>query len=151
MNTSSLSDQLKVLLASTFSFYLKAHGHHFNVSGPNFPQYHALFQTIYTEVYDSVDQLGEIIRTLDSFTPMSLTRFAELTLIQDQVKIPRAELMLQELETDCETMIQLLNACFAAAESENKQDVANTIAERLSAFNKHRWQLAATLNRSRQA
>jgi starvation-inducible DNA-binding protein len=150
MTTTSLSDQLKVLLASSFSFYLKTHGFHFNVSGPNFPQYHALFQTIYEEVYDSVDQLGEIIRTLDSFTPMSLTRFAELTVIQDQVKIPRAELMLQELETDCATMIQLLNSCFAAAESENKQDVANTIAERLGAFNKHRWMLAATLNRSRQ-
>jgi DNA-binding ferritin-like protein len=69
--------------------------------------------------------------------------------IHDQVKIPRAELMLQELCDDCVTMIELLNACFAAAESENKQDVANFLAERLSAFNKHRWQLTATLNRSR--
>ena len=36
-----LIEQMKVALASTFAFYLKAHNFHWNVEGPNFPQYHS--------------------------------------------------------------------------------------------------------------
>ena len=51
MATPQLVDQMKQVLASTFAFYLKAHNFHWNVEGPNFPQYHALFDTLYNELW----------------------------------------------------------------------------------------------------
>jgi starvation-inducible DNA-binding protein len=33
----------KVVMADTFKFYLRAHGYHWNVEGPDFLQYHELF------------------------------------------------------------------------------------------------------------
>ena len=144
-----LADNLKVLLASTNSLSIKAQNFHWNVEGPDFPQYHAFFSDYYEEVYGSVDRVAEYIRTLDSYTPGSLTRYAELSIIQDQVKIPRAELMFQELFHDNGSMIQLLNECFASAEQENKQGIANFIAERLDAHEKHQWMIRSILKKDR--
>ena len=45
-----LSDNLKVLLASTQAFAIKSQNFHWNVEGSNFPQYHAFFDTLYGDV-----------------------------------------------------------------------------------------------------
>ena len=140
-----LSDNLKVLLASVNSLSIKAQNFHWNVEGDNFPQYHEFFGNFYEEVYGSVDKIAEYIRTLDSYAPGSLSRYAELTIIEDQVKIPRPNLMFAELLSDNEKMIDLLNACFSSAEEENKQGIANFIAERLDAQAKHGWMLRSIL------
>ena len=140
-----LSDNLKVLLASVNSLSIKAQNFHWNVEGDNFPQYHEFFGNFYEEVYSSVDRIAEYIRTLDSYAPGSLSRYAELTIIEDQTKIPRPNLMFAELLSDNEKMIDLLNACFSSAEEENKQGIANFIAERLDAQEKHGWMLRSIL------
>ncbi len=140
-----LSDNLKILLASVNSLSIKAQNFHWNVEGSNFPQYHEFFGNFYEEVYSSVDKIAEYIRTLDSYAPGSLSRYAELTIIEDQVKIPRPNLMFAELLSDNEKMIDLLNGCFSSAEEENKQGIANFIAERLDAHEKHGWMLRSIL------
>lgn len=144
-----LADLMKILLASSFSYYLKAHFFHFNVEGKDFYQYHKFLQKVYEDAYSAIDPLGEFIRTLGEYAPGSLTRYNELTRIQDQTKVPRAQLMLEELLSDSHVMVELLNECFDAAEAENKQDIANFIAERLTATNKFIWMLSSFLRESR--
>ena len=39
----TLIEVMKKVLADTFALYLKAHNYHWNVEGPNFPQYHEFF------------------------------------------------------------------------------------------------------------
>lgn len=144
-----LTDNLKILLATTNALSIKAQNFHWNVEGDNFPQYHAFFGDYYSEVYSSIDRVAEYIRTLDAYTPGSLTRYAELSVIQDQTKIPRAVLMFQELYQDNGIMIELLNGIFISATEENKQGIANFIAERLDAHNKHAWMLRSILKNDR--
>ena len=137
-----LADDLKTLLATEYAFVVKAQNFHWNVEGPDFAQLHDFFGNIYEEVYgNAVDQTAEYIRTLDNYTPGSFERFSEMSLIQGQTKIPRASLMITELLTDNETLIDLLNQCFDSAEQENKQGIADFIAGRLDAHNKHSWML----------
>ena len=140
-----LSDNLKVLLASVNSLSIKVQYFHWNVEGDNFPQYHDFFGNLYEEVYSSVDKIAEYIRTLDTFAPGSLSRYAELTIIEDQLKVPRPNLMFAELLSDNGKMIDLLNICFKSAEEENKQGISNFIAERLDAHEKHSWMLRSIL------
>ena len=144
-----LTEDLKVLLASVNSLSIKVQYFHWNVEGDNFPQYHEFFGNLYEEIYSSVDKIAEYIRTLDTYTPGSLTRYAELTIIQDQLKVPRAELMFAELYEDNAKMIELLNHCFASASQENKQGIANFIAERLDAHEKHQWMIRSVLKKAR--
>ena len=144
-----LADLLKTLLGTQFAYYAKVHGFHWNVEGPDFYQYHKLFQKIYEDAYEAIDPMAEYIRSLDQYSPGSLERFLELSAITGQTKVPRARLMVEELLSNSEQMVSLLNQCFAAATKENKQDIANFIAERLSQTNKFAWQLRSTLKESR--
>ena len=144
-----LAEDLKSLLASSYAFTIKAQYFHWNVEGPDFYQLHEFFQDVYEEVYASIDTIAEHIRTLDEYTPGSFERFAELTVVQGQILVPRAELMLEELLSDCEAMINLLNDCFSSAENEDKQGVADYIAGRIDAFNKHQWMLRSFTKKDR--
>ena len=85
MDKTVLIDQLKVTLATTFSLYLKAHNFHWNITGPNFIQYHSFLNDVYDQVHGSVDAYAEHIRALGAFAPGSLSRFGELTKITDEV------------------------------------------------------------------
>ena len=144
-----LADNLKVIYASSLVFSIKARGFHHNVEGPDFPQYHAFFDDLYNEVYDSTDQCAELIRQLDSYTPGSLSRFGELSIISDQTKIPRAELMMAELFDDNERLVTYLKESFRVAEQEDEQGIADFIAGRIDSHSKHRWMLRSILKKDR--
>jgi starvation-inducible DNA-binding protein len=140
-----LVDLLKTLLGTQFAYYSKVHGFHWNIESPDFYQYHTFFQAIYEDAYSAIDPTAEYLRSLQEYAPGSLERFLELSVIPGQSKVPRARLMIEELLANSETMVELLNQCFAAATKENKQDIANFIAERLSQTNKFAWQLRSSL------
>jgi starvation-inducible DNA-binding protein len=144
-----LADLLKTYLASTFSYYLKAHMFHWNVEGPDFGELHEFFSNIYEDAYSAVDPIAEYIRTLEEYAPGSLTRFNELSQIQDQIKVPRARLMLEELLADTQTMVDMSKQAFDAATAEGREDIANFAAERQSAHGKYMWQLKSYLKDAR--
>ena len=145
-----LADNLKVLLASTQSFAIKSQNFHWNVEGSDFPQYHAFYDTLYSDVSDTIDKIAEYIRILGHYTPGSLTRYAQLSIIQDQTKIPRAELMFQESLHDCEQMIQLVTAMFAEAANENQHGIENYMAELQDLYGKKAWFIRSILKKARE-
>jgi starvation-inducible DNA-binding protein len=144
-----LADSLKHLLANSYAFVIKAQQFHWNVEGPNFPQYHSFLGNLYDEVYASIDKTAEYIRTLDSYTPGSMERFIELSDIKGQTMIPRAELMMAELERDNQLVIDCLNRCFEIAGIEKQFGIENYLAERLDAHAKHGWMLKSILKKDR--
>jgi starvation-inducible DNA-binding protein len=145
-----LADNLKTLLATEYAFSIKAQLFHWNVEGPDFAQLHEFFGNIYEEVYDgSIDKTAEYIRAMQDYAPGSFERFAELSQIQGQTKIPRARLMIEELLQNNDQLLNLLNECFAVAEQENQQGIANFIAERIDAHQKHGWMLRSFLKDAR--
>lgn len=145
-----LSDNLKVLLASTQSFAIKSQNFHWNIEGSDFPQYHEFFDTLYSDVSGTIDKIAEYIRILGHYTPGSLTRYAELSIIQDQTKIPRAELMFAESLQDCEKMIELVVAMFDEATNERQQGIANFMAELQDLYGKKSWFIRSILKKERE-
>ena len=140
-----LADSLKTLYGTNFAYFVKAFGFHHNVEGPDFGELHGFFQAIYEDAYSALDPTAEYIRYLGEYAPGSLERFAELTEISGQTKIPRARLMLEELKVNNDQMLELLTRCFDEANNDNEQGIANFLAERLSAHGKYRWQLTSYL------
>lgn len=145
-----LSDSLKILLASTQSFAIKSQNFHWNVEGSDFPQYHEFFDTLYGDVSGTLDKIAEYIRTLDHYTPGSLQRYAQLSIIQDQTKIPRAELMFVESLQDCEKMIALVVQMFDQATEERQQGIANFMAELQDLYGKKAWFIRSILKKERE-
>jgi starvation-inducible DNA-binding protein len=134
----------KIGFASQYTFFLKAAFFHWNVEGIHFQELHALFNTIYTEVYGSVDDFAEKIRTLGGYAPGSNSRFNMLSRIDDETEVIPAEQMVQELLHDADNMVTILKKVYDMAESAGEHGFSNFLAERMDAFRKHAWMLRAT-------
>jgi starvation-inducible DNA-binding protein len=135
----------KIAFATEYSFYLKAHFFHWNVEGVNFQQYHALFNTIYSEVYGIIDDFAEKLRALGTYAPGSFSRFSMLSHIDEEAEVQPAEEMVGELLTDGDKILQILKVTYDIAESEGEHGLSNFLAERMDAHKKHAWMLRATL------
>lgn len=140
-----LLERMKVLLATNFSFYLKLHFFHWNVTGPNFPQYHEFFGDLYEEVFAANDKIAEQIRAIKGFAPGSLTRFMDLTTIKDQVDVVPAEQMLSIAIQDNDKVIEVITQAFLAAEQSAEHGLANFLQDRIDIHKKHAWMLRSTL------
>ena len=132
---------LSRLLADTYAVYLKTHGYHWNVRGPNFASLHTLFMTQYTEMWMAIDEVAERIRALGALAPQGYRSFANLSGIQDGNPEDDAQAMLKALISDHETLIAT-----AKTAREGADDVtAAVIDARVQAHEKHAWMLRASL------
>jgi starvation-inducible DNA-binding protein len=144
-NMETLQKAAKIGFASEYSFVIKAQNFHWNVTGPLFEQYHALFEKIYTEVYSSIDPFAENIRKLRAFTPTSFGKFSMLSQVEDEDNILTAEAMVAELLQDSDKMVKVLKLVYDQAERTGEHGFSNFLAERIDAHQKHSWMLRASL------
>ena len=140
-----LVDELKTLLATSFSYYLKTANYHWNIEGDDFISYHPWLGELYADVYNTIDPLAEYIRAMQAYTPASLVRFMELTKIQDQIEVVQPMILFEQLLADNQIMLDLLNSTFDTATQERQQGIANFLAERIDFHQKYAWQIRSTL------
>lgn len=133
-------------LGNAVHFYFKAQGHHWNVTGRDFSQFHDFFGDIYEDVYSSIDPLAENMRKLGAMAPYRLEEFANLSQMDDMDCGTDAMMMVQDLYAANNVMIMSLNNCFQLASDANEQGVADFAAGRIDAHKMWRWQLAAFLS-----
>lgn len=140
-----LVDELKTLLATSFSFYLKTANYHWNIECSDFIQYHPWLAKLYKGVYKTIDPIAEYIRTMQAYTPASLIRFMELTKIEDQLEIAVHMAIFEQLLVDNQIMLDVLNFTFDTAIAEDQQGIANFLAERIDFHQNYAWQIRSTL------
>ena len=140
-----LIQQLKVILATNFCFYLKTHNYHWNIEGKDFPQYHSFLDGLYNDIWAQTDDIAEHLRRLDSYAPGSLARFQDLSDIQDATTIPMALSMMAELKNDNDRYIYHLRAGIVAADQANEPAVSNFLQDLLGKHQKHAWMLRSII------
>lgn len=144
----ALSDGLGVVLADTYTLLGKTHGFHWNVTGPQFPGLHPLFETQYRDLQEAVDEIAERIRAMGFFAPGSLGEFVRLSRIEDEAgrNVPDAQEMCRRLAEDNElaarTCRQVVKLC-EMAEDTVTEDLLNG---RIAAHEKAAWMLRASLS-----
>lgn len=139
---------LSKLLADTYAVYLKTHGYHWNVEGPNFGSLHALFMEQYTEIWTAIDLVAERIRALGAYAPQGYRAFANLSGVQDGNPEQSSEAMLKELIADHEQLIADARKVRARADEATDDVSASLIDDRVQAHEKHAWMLRASLGRA---
>lgn len=140
----SLIKSLKVLVSDVVTFYFMAHGYHWNVEGPDFSQYHALFSDIYEDAYGSIDPIAENIRKLGDYAPFSLQKFLDLRTLEFKDVQPNPKAMAKSLLTANEAVIKTLKKAFTEAEKADEQGIMNFLADRIDNHQKWSWQLKAS-------
>jgi len=143
--TEELQKAAKMAFASEFSFYLKAHQFHWNVEGMFFQPLHELFGSIYQEVYGSIDEFAEKIRSINTYMPGSYTRFSMLSEIEDETQLLEPKIMVSELLADSDKMVKIFKMVFDQSEAAGEHGFSDFIAGRMDAHRKHSWMLKSTL------
>lgn len=142
-----LIELMKRVLADTFAFRLKAQYYHWNVEGPDFPQYHDLFSDLYTGADGNIDTIAEHIRALGAYAPGSFGRYQALTSIQDEETVPDAWEMINRIAEDNKKLHAGLMAAHAVADELGQRGVVNFLEGLIDENEKTQWMLRATLKR----
>lgn len=140
-----LIKQLQKLLADVALFYHTVHEFHWNVTGPNFYEYHKLFDEIVSDTYDSIDPIAENIRKLGGYTRYKMSDLVNLANLNEVAEeTGNAKTLTNHLVELNSSLINTLMTTFDLANKSNQQGVANFIAERIDMHQKWNWFLKAS-------
>lgn len=143
-NPIGLVPALQEMYSNVVVLYFSAHRAHWNVTGQDFSQYHALFAEIYEDIYGSIDPFAENIRKLKGFPPGINAAIGQADFEDASLSTGTTELA-TDLLTKNRAVLAMLKVLFQIANNANEQGVANFIAERIDQHHKWEWQLSASL------
>ncbi|MEK7265241.1 MAG: DNA starvation/stationary phase protection protein [Pseudomonadota bacterium] len=140
----SVAEALNGVLADTYVLYQKTHAYHWNVTGPQFPVLHAMFEVQYREMWAALDEIAERVRALGAFAPASGRVFAELATIESAEETPPpANAMIRNLLTGHETLIRRARAALGTAAEVNDAASEDLLTLRIQSHEKTAWMLRA--------
>jgi starvation-inducible DNA-binding protein len=136
---------LKRAFATTYAFLVKAENFHWNVTGPDFLQYHELFGKIYDEVDDELDDFAERVRAMRCYVPASFSQLSEHSAIADTLEVLPKNEMLRTLYVDNGKVHVELLAAYALAEQYAEHGLSAFLSERIDEHRKHGWMLYSSM------
>ena len=141
-----IAKALGPVLADTFALYLKTHTYHWNVTGPQFAQLHAMFQQQYNALWAAVDDVAERIRALGHPAPGGLATFAKLSKIEEPAQAtPSAEDMIRDLMLGHEALARTLRPVAELAGEGGDIVTEDLMVQRIDEAEKTAWMLRAQL------
>lgn len=144
-NRQMVVDALTRILADSFILSLKTRNYHWNVTGPNFNQLHALFEKIYVVLDDSGDSIAERIRALGHESPGSYVEFISMTVLKEEMDSPDYTDMIHSLVLDIEHLIRRIDEVKDVAMMAKDDATADLMIELLRSLGKFAWMLRSYL------
>jgi len=135
---------LRTLLAQTLFAYYKAHQSHWNVTGADFPQFHEFLGDTYQELFEAIDGIGEIIRSLGFKAPATLATLATMQPVDPATEDDALPAMITQLKATNDLIMVTLRQGIDQATAEPA--VGNFLQDRLMAHQKLGWMLNAILS-----
>jgi len=135
---------VELLMANTYTLYLKTHGYHWNVEGPHFQQLHIQFMEQYTEMWTAVDELAERLRALGHYAPASYSAMSKLSSIKEETGTPDWKEMVQTLAQGHEAVAKIARDVLRIAEEVGDDATADVVSPRVTVHEKTAWMLRAT-------
>jgi len=140
----AVADALNRVLADTYVLYQKTHAYHWNVTGPQFPVLHAMFEEQYREMWAALDEMAERVRAIGAFAPASGRAFASLASIESAEDAPPpAHEMIRNLLDGHETLIRRTREALETAAQVNDAASEDLLTVRLQTHEKTAWMLRA--------
>jgi starvation-inducible DNA-binding protein len=142
------NDALALVLANEMTLYVKTRKFHWNVTGDSFMELHKLFESQYTALETSIDEVAERIGKLGGKTIGTMTEYLGLTQIQETPnRYPSQKEMLIELVADHEIVIVQIRKDVAVLSSEsNDIGTADFLTGLLESHETMSWILRRYLN-----
>ena len=143
--TQEMADELSHFLADSYALYLKTQHFHWNVTGPNFPALHKLFEEQYQELAHAIDEIAERIRALGCVAPASFSHFQKLSSLKEEQGVPSAEDMIKKLFKDHEIVSNHAAMILEKAQNADDEVTADLLIQRMHAHDKTAWMLRSSI------
>lgn len=141
-----VAQKLAVLLSDVVTAKFILHGYHWNVTGPDFGEFHEFFETLYEDYDASIDPLAENILKLGFPAPYLLNDFSEMTCInEERLDGMSSRALLESALRVNSHVIECHYSTFALVSDANKQGLADFLAGRIDVLEKWNWQIKAFL------
>lgn len=142
-----LIEQLIMLAAFLKELETQAHLIHVGLESPIFLAVHAFLKDQYEGHLDQLDQVLEVVRSMDYFTPMCSEGLRQACCNFRHVSTYDAKDMLSTYYGNLETMGYLAKEIEQLAAKVGAPDVQNLMAELVGSAFKSSWQIKATLRK----
>ncbi|MBC6444039.1 MAG: DNA starvation/stationary phase protection protein [Alphaproteobacteria bacterium GM202ARS2] len=148
MNTPTLPDALRALLADSMTLYLKSLTFHWNVEGEHFDTLHALFEKHYRALIDANDEIAERLRAMGHYVPVSYDTLKAQSALRLPEKNPDATTMIRQLADDHHHIAhESCSLVFKQAEKEGDIVSADLATRRADFHEKTHWMLTSLLKK----
>lgn len=134
---------LKSFLGDTYALMIKTHFFHWNVTGPEFPVLHTMFEKQYMDLFEAADTVAERIRALGDHPPGGTKAFAQITSVED----PKLELdandILDVLIKDHKNLAECAKKGIKVANQANDDATADLLIGRIHEHEKQAWMMSS--------
>jgi len=148
-DTQKIGEALSIVLADTFTLYLKTHNFHWNVVGPQFHTLHLIFEEQYNELWLAGDAIAQRIRAIGIRAPGSYREFSKLTYLREAEGVVSATEMVAELLGDHETSARTVRRALSFARGAVDAPTEDLLTQRLIAHERAAWMLRSMLAEER--
>lgn len=143
--TGKIAPVLNQIIADTYALLVKTENFHWHVSGPNFFQYHELFDKQASSLQAAIDPVAERVRKLGERTVRSIGEIAKLqTIVDNDDDFVKPEDMVLELLSDNTHIVEGLRKAVEICEDNDDCASANLLQDLLNDAEKRVWFLFET-------
>jgi len=133
------------VLSDTYLLYVKTQGFHWNVTGPQFGELHAMFEQQYVDLAAAVDELAERLRAIGQIAPGSFAQFKRMSKIGEEEDAPDSDRMIEVLTEDHGHVIRRMREVLELAEPLGDAETADMMIRRMQVHGKQAWMLRSHL------
>ena len=144
----AVGKKLLLLLADTYSIYLKTQNFHWNLKGEGFYSLHLLLQKLYEELAEAIDEIAERIRALGQYVEAHFSRYSADTSIAGEKHWTASKGMVQQLTKDHEAIAKRHRPTIAFAEENHDAPTGDLVIQRISTHEKAAYLLRSHLQES---
>lgn len=134
-------DALKGFLADTAIVYFKTHSFHWNVEGESFYGNHLMFEKLYKDLWESMDDIAERIRAFGDKAFPSYEEMFKHASIGEVETSPSASVMVQNLRDDYVRLTKEAYAVGTIAEKYGDRVTTDLMTQRSAFLEKAAWMM----------
>ena len=145
-NRQAIAASLNKLLADEHVLYNKTRNYHWSIEGPSFMEFHKLYESQYTQLAETIDEVAERIRTIGHFAEGRLKELLKLASLEEPEAPVDQVSQITNLIEDHETIIGMLRK-FIKDFDEKYKDIGSSdfVTGLLKQHEKMAWMLRSYL------
>ncbi|MEK5391309.1 DNA starvation/stationary phase protection protein [Margalitia sp. FSL K6-0131] len=146
MSNQKLINFLNQELSNFNIMYVKLHRYHWFVQGRHFYSLHQLFENLYNEMADDLDEIAERILSIGGKPLATMSKYLEETTLVEATADDKENEMISQLIKDYRQMVdEMKNTGVTLAEEVKDEPTVDLLNELQAKFEKHLWMLGALI------